>query len=178
MTEARFDEAAHRWDIRTDRGDTVSARHCVMATGCLSTARVPDFEGLASFKGKTYHTGHWPHEGVDFTGQRVGIIGTGSSAIQAIPVIAGTGRASDRVPAHAELQHPVAQRADAGGLRAAWKDSYPAASRPRRGTRATASSTDPNDQSALEVSDAERQRDLRGSGGKPAAPPSWPRSTT
>ncbi len=88
VTEAHFDEAAHRWDIRTDRGEHVSARHCVMATGCLSTARVPDFEGLASFKGKTYHTGHWPHEGVDFTGQRVGIVGTGSSAIQAIPVIA------------------------------------------------------------------------------------------
>jgi cyclohexanone monooxygenase len=89
VTEARFDETEHRWDIRTDRGDRISARHCVMATGCLSSARVPDFAGLASFKGKTYHTGHWPHEGVDFTGQRVGIVGTGSSAIQAIPVIAG-----------------------------------------------------------------------------------------
>ena len=77
VTEARFDETEHRWDIRTDRGDRVSARHCVMATGCLSSARVPDFAGLASFKGKTYHTGHWPHEGVDFTGQRVGIVGTG-----------------------------------------------------------------------------------------------------
>jgi len=59
----------------------------IMATGCLSAARVPDFKGLGSFKGKTYHTGAWPHEGVDFTGMRVGIIGTGSSAIQAIPVI-------------------------------------------------------------------------------------------
>jgi cyclohexanone monooxygenase len=88
VTEARFDEAEHRWSIRTDRGDRVSARYCVMATGCLSSARVPDLDGLASFKGKTYHTGHWPHEGVDFTGQRVAIIGTGSSAIQAIPVIA------------------------------------------------------------------------------------------
>ncbi len=88
VTEARFDEAAHRWDIRTDRGQRVSARFCVMATGCLSTARMPDIKGLSSFKGKTYHTGHWPHEGVDFTGQRVGVIGTGSSAIQSIPVIA------------------------------------------------------------------------------------------
>ena len=59
-----------------------------MATGCLSAARLPDFPGLDSFKGKTYHTGHWPHEGVDFTGMRVGVIGTGSSAIQSIPVIA------------------------------------------------------------------------------------------
>src|SRR5271154_2467841 len=88
VTEARFDRAAHRWDIRTDRGDIVSARYCVMATGCLSTARVPDFPGIECFTGKTYHTGHWPHEGVDFTGQRVGVIGTGSSGIQTIPNIA------------------------------------------------------------------------------------------
>ena len=72
-----------------------------MATGCLSTARVPDFPGLERFTGKTYHTGHWPHEGVDFTGQRVGVIGTGSSAIQAIPVIAQQAAQRHRVPAHA-----------------------------------------------------------------------------
>ena len=88
VTSAHFDRATHRWDIRTDRGDQVSARHCVMATGCLSTARMPDLPGIERFTGKTYHTGHWPHEGVDFTGQRVGVIGTGSSAIQAMPVIA------------------------------------------------------------------------------------------
>jgi cyclohexanone monooxygenase len=88
VTQAHFDRTAHRWEVRTDRGDVVSARHCVMATGCLSNARVPDFPGLDRFNGKTYHTGHWPHEGVDFTGKRVGVIGTGSSAIQAIPVIA------------------------------------------------------------------------------------------
>ena len=88
VTQARFDDALQRWEISTDRGERVSARFCVMATGCLSAARVPDFKGLSSFKGKTYHTGHWPHEGVDFTGQRVGVIGTGSSAIQSIPVIA------------------------------------------------------------------------------------------
>jgi cyclohexanone monooxygenase len=88
VTEARFDRATQRWDVRTDHGDRVSARYCVMATGCLSTARMPDFPGMERFTGKTYHTGHWPHEGVDFTGQRVGVIGTGSSAIQAVPVIA------------------------------------------------------------------------------------------
>ena len=66
----------------------VSARFCVMATGCLSAARMPEFPGMDRFTGKTYHTGHWPHEGVDFSGLRVGVVGTGSSAIQAIPVIA------------------------------------------------------------------------------------------
>jgi cyclohexanone monooxygenase len=88
VTVAQFDDAAHRWQIETDRGEALSARFCVMATGCLSNARVPDFKGLESFRGATYHTGHWPHEGVDLSGKRVGVIGTGSSAIQAIPVIA------------------------------------------------------------------------------------------
>jgi cyclohexanone monooxygenase len=88
VTRAVFDESAQRWALETDRGERLAARWCVMATGCLSTARVPDFPGRDSFRGKTYHTGHWPHAGVDFAGQRVAVIGTGSSAIQAIPVIA------------------------------------------------------------------------------------------
>jgi cyclohexanone monooxygenase len=86
---AMFDETANRWNIQTDRGDRVSAQFCIMATGCLSVAKVPDYEGLDTFPGKTYHTGHWPHEGVDFSGQQVGVIGTGSSAMQSIPIIAG-----------------------------------------------------------------------------------------
>jgi cyclohexanone monooxygenase len=88
VTAARFDEAANRWQIETDRGDHVSARFCIMATGCLSTPQVPAFPGLERFAGKTYQTSHWPHTDVDFTGQRVGVIGTGSSAIQSIPIIA------------------------------------------------------------------------------------------
>lgn len=88
VTSAVFDEATSRWSIETDRGDRVSARFCIMATGCLSDAQVPDFKGRETFEGQWYHTGKWPHEGVDFTGQRVGIIGTGSSAIQSIPIIA------------------------------------------------------------------------------------------
>ena len=88
VTSAVFDEAANRWTVRTDRGDVVSARYCVMATGCLSATKEPDFPGVESFEGETYHTGHWPHGGVDFTGQTVGVIGTGSSAIQSIPQIA------------------------------------------------------------------------------------------
>jgi cyclohexanone monooxygenase len=87
VTAARFDEAANRWQIETDRGDHVSAHFCIMATGCLSSAQVPAFPGLESFAGTTYHTSHWPHTEVDFTGQRVGVIGTGSSAIQSIPII-------------------------------------------------------------------------------------------
>jgi len=88
VTAATFDEAADRWTIQTDRGDRVSAQFCVMATGCLSAAKIPDYKGRDSFHGETYHTGHWPHEGVDFTGQKVAVIGTGSSGIQSIPIIA------------------------------------------------------------------------------------------
>jgi cyclohexanone monooxygenase len=88
VTSATFDETAERWAVMTDRGDRVSARFCIMATGCLSTPQAPPFEGLDRFEGRWYHTGEWPHEGVDFTGQRVGVVGTGSSAIQAIPIIA------------------------------------------------------------------------------------------
>src|SRR5438876_1352254 len=88
VTAAVFDDATTRWAIETDRGDRVSARFCVMATGCLSDAQVPDIKGRETFAGRWYHTGRWPHEGVDFTGRRVGVIGTGSSAIQSIPIIA------------------------------------------------------------------------------------------
>src|SRR6185312_1592101 len=73
-------------------GDVVSARFCVMASGNLSTPRVPDFKGLQSFRGKWYHSGLWPHEGVDFSGLRVGVIGTGSSGVQMIPIIAKQAR--------------------------------------------------------------------------------------
>ena len=112
VTEARFDRATQRWDVRTDRAIVVSAR--LLRDGDrlpVHRARA-GFPGLERFTGKTYHTGHWPHEGVDFTGQRVGVIGTGSSAIQAIPVIAQQAAHAHGVPAHAELQHPVAQRPD------------------------------------------------------------------
>ena len=88
VTSAVFDETTSRWTIETDRGDRVTARFCIMATGCLSDAQVPDIAGRETFAGRWYHTGRWPHEGVDFSGQRVGVIGTGSSAIQSIPIIA------------------------------------------------------------------------------------------
>ena len=83
-----FDEVAGRWTVETDRGDRVTAQYCIMATGCLSAARIPAIPGLETFAGRWWHTGAWPHEGVTLTGRRVGVIGTGSSAIQAIPVIA------------------------------------------------------------------------------------------
>ena len=88
VTSAVFDRATNLWTVTTDQGDVVEAQSCIMATGNLSTPRVPDFKGLENFKGKWYHTGLWPKEGVDFSGLRVGVIGTGSSSVQMIPHIA------------------------------------------------------------------------------------------
>jgi cation diffusion facilitator CzcD-associated flavoprotein CzcO len=88
VTSAHYDEAANRWHVRTDTGETFIAKYLVTAVGCLSTANVPAIPGLEMFKGDWYHTGQWPHDGVDFAGKRVGMIGTGSTGIQAAPVIA------------------------------------------------------------------------------------------
>jgi cyclohexanone monooxygenase len=84
---ASFDAGTSRWTVTTDHG-TTTASFLIMAVGCLSAAQVPDFPGLDTFRGEVLHTGQWPHEGVDVAGRRVGIIGTGSSGIQAIPVLA------------------------------------------------------------------------------------------
>jgi cyclohexanone monooxygenase len=88
VVKADWSEAGQSWTVGTDTGETMVARHVVMATGCLSSSRMPDIAGRESFAGRVFHTGQWPHEKVDFTGQVVGVIGTGSSAIQSIPVIA------------------------------------------------------------------------------------------
>jgi cation diffusion facilitator CzcD-associated flavoprotein CzcO len=88
VTAARYDEPRGKWIIETDRGDHLTVTYFITAVGCLSSAQTPDFKGHETFRGKSYHTGQWPHEGVDFIDKRVGIIGTGSTGIQAIPVIA------------------------------------------------------------------------------------------
>jgi len=88
VVSARWDDAASLWHVRTDRGGEIRCRFYVMATGCLSLPKTPDIEGADRFRGASYYTGRWPHEGVDFTGKRVGVIGTGSSAVQSIPIIA------------------------------------------------------------------------------------------
>ena len=89
---ATFDRAANLWTLRTRDGETIEAPYVIMAAGNLSTPRLPDFKGLKSFKGEWYHSGLWPHEGVDFAGLRVGVIGTGSSGVQMIPIIAQQAR--------------------------------------------------------------------------------------
>ncbi len=156
---AKFDEASNRWTVTTDKGDVVSARFCVMATGCLSTARKPDFPGMDSFKGQTFHTGHWPHEGVDLTGLRVGVIGTGSSAIQAIPVIAQQAAEVTVFQRTPNFSIPSRNGPMRPEYEAQWKATYPEQRAKARMSR-NGVLTNPNDFSAMSVSDQERLRIL------------------
>jgi cyclohexanone monooxygenase len=155
VTDATFDEATHRWAVRTDRGDLVSARYCVMATGCLSTARTPDFPGMDSFKGSTYHTGHWPHEGVDFTGLRVGVIGTGSSAIQAIPVIAQQAAHVTVFQRTPNFSIPSRNAPMPETYEQSWKRQY-AEQRAKARMSRNGVLTNPNDVAAIETSEEQR----------------------
>jgi cyclohexanone monooxygenase len=152
---AHFDRITNRWIIKTDRGGEFRPRYCIMATGCLSSARVPDFPGLKDYQGDTYHTGHWPHEGVDFAGKRVGVIGTGSSAIQAIPVIAGQ---ADHVTVFQRTPNfsiPSRNGPMTEDYERSWKSDYSAL---RAKARAAVNGilSNANDQSATEVNQASR----------------------
>ncbi len=89
VASARWDDSAGRWHVRTEAGEDISCQHFVMASGCLSLPKSPEIEGADRFKGEVYFTSRWPHDFVDFTGKRVAVIGTGSSGIQSIPIIAG-----------------------------------------------------------------------------------------
>ena len=116
---ARYDEATAKWTVQTEDGGTTVGRFVVMATGCLSVPNWPNIQGLASFAGPTYHTALWPHEKVDFAGKRVAVIGTGSSAIQSIPLIAEEAAeltvfqrtANYSIPAHNAALAPEAVKA-------------------------------------------------------------------
>src|SRR5215475_9650176 len=86
------EEGTNLWTVRTDQGGEVTARYLIAAVGSLSTTNIPGFEGLETFKGAWYHTSRFPSEGVDFTGKRVAVVGTGATAVQAIPEIARQAR--------------------------------------------------------------------------------------
>jgi len=98
VESAHYNEHDAQWRIDIVGEDSAAqsliAQYVIMATGCLSVPNVPNIKGLSAYPNPIHHTGKWPHEGVDFTGKRVGVIGTGSSAIQSIPLIADV---ADRV---------------------------------------------------------------------------------
>jgi cyclohexanone monooxygenase len=125
VKSAVFDECANRWTVTTSDGQTTTAQHVVLATGCLSNARTPEFRGMKDFKGKVYHTGNWPHEPVDFTGLRVGVIGTGSSAIQSIPLIAEQASQLTVFQRTANFSVPARNAPLTDDERKSFRDNYP-----------------------------------------------------
>ena len=135
VTAARFDEAANRWTVETDRGDRVSARFLIMATGCLSAARVPAIDGLGDFAGCIFHTGRWPEEDVSFAGRRVAVIGTGSSGIQVIPQIAAQAEHLTVMQRTANFSIPAWNRALPPEAQAQFKKDYDAHRARARDTR-------------------------------------------
>jgi cyclohexanone monooxygenase len=154
---ATWDDRTARWRVRTDEGEW-SAQHLIMATGTLSSVNTPDFAGLDDFAGATYHTARWPEQGVDFTGQRVAVVGTGSSAIQAIPIIAEQAEALwvfQRTPTYSvparngplDPDEEAATKADYAGLRA----------RELASPGGFVAGIGWNEQSALAVSDEQRE---------------------
>jgi cation diffusion facilitator CzcD-associated flavoprotein CzcO len=161
VTTATFHEASATWRVTTDGGHDVTARFVVLATGCLSSANIPELPGADTYQGPTYHTGHWPHQGVDFTGLRVGVIGTGSSAIQSIPIIAEQAAeltvfqrtASYTVPAWNRPLDPVEVKEIKGDY-AALREAN------RHMPSAFGARLPRAEQSALEVSDEERRAEL------------------
>ena len=88
VVAARFDEAGDRWTITLENGEQASARLLITALGPLSAYTLPNIPGRESFMGQAFHTSRWPREGVSLAGKRVGIIGTGATAIQVIQTIA------------------------------------------------------------------------------------------
>ena len=158
VTAAEFDRAANRWTVRTSKGDVVAARFCIMATGNLSTPRVPAFKGIEGFKGKWYHTGMWPTEGVDFTGQRVAVIGTGSSGIQMIPHIAAQAKQLYVFQRTANFSLPAENRPMDADTDRTHKADYPRRRSEAYGTPFGISGFPPPTHCAHEVSEEERQR--------------------
>ncbi|NCC37361.1 MAG: NAD(P)/FAD-dependent oxidoreductase, partial [Chloroflexia bacterium] len=162
VTAAHFDETSNVWHVTNDQGEHVTARFCIMATGCLSAPNRPTFKGLDSFQGSWYHTGAWPHEGVDFTGLRVGVIGTGSTAIQSIPQIAKQAAhlyvfqrtPNFSMPAHNHPLDPEFQR----HMKANYREHRQKARESAFGVPFEV--TEISMKSALEVSPEERQREL------------------
>ena len=150
-----WDDEAGRWIVRTNTGRVIAATYVVAAVGCLSAANVPDIEGLDDFEGDWFHSGRWPHEGVDFTGRRVAQIGTGSTGIQAAPVIA---RQADHLYVFQRTPNYTVPARDRPMDRDEWiriKSRYEEVVRATKESFAGFPYT-PSPKSALEVSDEER----------------------
>ncbi len=157
VDRADYDEATNSWQVAISSGNIVTTKHVVLATGCLSNARVPDIKGLKSFKGKVYHTGHWPHQPVDFTGLRVGVIGTGSSGIQSVPIIAEQAGHLTVFQRTANFSIPARNAALTSEEREAFRAKYPEIRRFAREESRNGIYTEVPDKGALDDGDHERR---------------------
>ena len=153
---SRFDENLKTWKITTNTGEEIDAQYFIMATGCISTTQMPNIKGLSDYVGNTFHTGNWPHEEVDFSGQSIAVIGTGSSGIQSIPVLAKQAKkltVFQRTPNYSipSQNEPMTKKYERS-----WKDVY---SERRKEMRYSAhgSLKDLNDVPALSVDEDQRQ---------------------
>ena len=88
VISATYNEKNNLWILKTKNDQTFTSKFLITAVGCISTTNIPNIKGLNKFEGEYYHTGNWPKNDVDFSGKKVGQIGTGSTGIQAAPVIA------------------------------------------------------------------------------------------
>jgi cyclohexanone monooxygenase len=157
VDRAIFDDSANAWSVTTSDGKTVGARFVVLATGCLSNARMPDIKGLKDFEGEVYHTGHWPHEQIDFTGKRVAVIGTGSSGIQSVPVIAGQASQLTVFQRTANFSIPARNAMLTEEEREAFRAKYPEIRRFAREQSRNGIYTEMPDRGALDDGDNERR---------------------
>jgi cyclohexanone monooxygenase len=157
VERAAFDESANAWQVATSDGKIVTASYVVLATGCLSNARMPDIKGLSDFEGNVYHTGHWPHEPVDFTGQRVGVIGTGSSGIQSVPVIAEQASQLTVFQRTANFSIPARNAALTPEERDLFRSNYPEIRRRAREESRNGIVQEVPDRGALDDGDTERR---------------------
>jgi cyclohexanone monooxygenase len=157
VDRAVFNESANSWAVTTSDDKTVTAKYVVLATGCLSNARMPDIRGLSGFKGKVYHTGNWPHQPIDFTGQRVGVIGTGSSAIQSVPIIAEQADHLTVFQRTANFSIPARNAALTAEEREAFRQKYPEIRRFAREEARNGIYTEMPDKGALDDGENERR---------------------
>ena len=158
VKDAAFDSNTNTWTVKTDKGNTATARFCIMATGNLSTPRTPNYPGLGGFKGKWYHTGLWPHERVDFTGLRVGVVGTGSSGVQSIPIIAKQAKHLYVFQRTANFSLPARNGPMDGAKERAHKAQYPERRRAAYDTPFGIAGYPAPVKSALEATEEERRR--------------------
>jgi cation diffusion facilitator CzcD-associated flavoprotein CzcO len=158
VTAMRFDEHTNRWFVSTNRSDEVVGRYCVMATGCLSIPKNIDLPGIDNFKGRIYRTSLWPEGGVDFAGKRVGEIGTGSSGVQSIPLIAEQAAHLTVFQRTAAFSMPSQNGPTDPAKAKAWFDNRDKHHRQQRQSAFGLVMTEIAPLSAHEVSDHERQR--------------------